>query len=83
MAEISVRQLYRDTQSKLRMKWVAGLDGGGNLLTSDTVTKPSLALIGHLNFVHPNRVQVLGCAEMDYLRSLEIADLKRASANLS
>ena len=71
MAEISVAQLYKDTRRNLRLTWVAGLAGGSNTLTSETVTKPSLALIGHLNFVHPNRVQVLGCAEMDYLRSLD------------
>ena len=82
MAEISVAKLYRDTYRKLRLKWVAGQDGGDNPLTSDTVTKPSLALIGHLNFVHPNRVQVLGCAEMDYLRSLSAADMKQSIANL-
>ena len=82
MAQISVSQFYRDTRKKLRMKWVAGLDGGENLLTSDTVSKPSLALIGHLNFVHPNRVQVLGCAEMDYLRNLKSGELERAISNL-
>lgn len=82
MAQISVAKLYRDTYRKLRLKWVAGQDGGDNPLTSDTVTKPSLALIGHLNFVHPNRVQVLGCAEMDYLRSLSSADMKQSIANL-
>jgi HPr kinase/phosphorylase len=82
MAEISVAKLYRDTYRKLRLKWVAGQDGGDNPLTSDTVTKPSLALIGHLNFVHPNRVQVLGCAEMDYLRSLGNADMKQSIHNL-
>ena len=82
MAQISVAELYRETRRKLRLTWVAGLDGGDNRLTSDTVTKPSLALIGHLNFVHPNRVQVLGCAEMDYLRSLKSKDMKRAIDNL-
>jgi HPr kinase/phosphorylase len=82
MSEISVAQLYEDTRRKLRLTWVAGLDGGSNLLASDTVTKPSLALIGHLNFVHPNRVQVLGCAEMDYLRSLNAVGRKQAIANL-
>jgi HPr kinase/phosphorylase len=82
MANISVDQLYRDVRRKLHLTWVAGNDGGGNLLSSDTVTKPSLALIGHLNFVHPNRVQVLGCAEMDYLRSLNAVDEKQAIANL-
>lgn len=82
MAEISVAQLYRDTRRNLKLTWVAGASGGDNLLTSETVSKPSLALIGHLNFVHPNRVQVLGCAEMDYLRSLAPKELDRAISNL-
>src|SRR5574343_1129163 len=82
MAEISVAKLYRDMSRKLRLKWVAGLGGGDNPLTSDTVTKPSLALVGHLNFVHPNRVQVLGCAEMDYLASLSILAMQQAVSNL-
>jgi len=82
MAQITVAQLHHETRHKLRLKWVAGLEGGDNLLTSDAVTKPSLALIGHLNFVHPNRVQVLGCAEMDYLRSLDTKGLKQAITNL-
>ena len=82
MGRISVAELYRNTRRSLKLKWVAGLDGGDNKLTSDTVTKPSLALIGHLNFVHPNRVQVLGCAEMDYLRSLTAKDMKQAITNL-
>lgn len=82
MAQISVTEFYRNTQRKLRLVWVAGKRGGDNLLTSDTVTKPSLALIGHLNFVHPNRVQVLGCAEMDYLRHLDTGGMKQAVTNL-
>ena len=82
MAEISVDQLYKDTRRNLKLLWVAGLDGGANQLTSETVSKPSLALIGHLNFVHPNRVQVLGCAEMDYLRSLKPKELQTAIGNL-
>lgn len=82
MAEISVEKLYRDTRRNLKLTWVAGLSGGGNTLSSDTVSKPSLALIGHLNFVHPNRVQVLGCAEMDYLRSLKSKEMLQAIGNL-
>lgn len=82
MSQITVTELYRATRRKLRLSWVGGLDGGGNLLTSQAVSKPSLALIGHLNFVHPNRVQVLGCAEMDYLRGLDAKALKQAIANL-
>ena len=79
---INVAELFKQTRLKLKLNWIAGLNGGSNSLTSETVSKPSLALIGHLNFVHPNRVQVLGCAEMDYLRSLKTADADGAIANL-
>ena len=82
MAQINVTELFKQTHRKLKLKWIAGLNGGLNTLTSQAVTKPSLALIGHLNFVHPNRVQVMGCAEMDYLRSLPVANAERAIANL-
>lgn len=79
---VTVAELFRRAAERLRLSWVAGRSGGERLLTSDTVQKPSLALIGHLNFVHPNRVQVLGCAEMDYLRQLSDAALAGAVDNL-
>ncbi|MDP2231896.1 HPr(Ser) kinase/phosphatase [Methylotenera sp.] len=82
MAQINVAELFKQTRRKLKLNWIAGLDGGFNSLTSETVSKPSLALIGHLNFVHPNRVQVLGCAEMDYLQSLQTAEANSAIKNL-
>lgn len=82
MAQINVSELFKQTRRKLKLQWIAGLNGGSNTLTSQAVTKPSLALIGHLNFVHPNRVQVMGCAEMDYLRSLQAVDAERAISNL-
>lgn len=82
MPQISVQRLFDDTRVKLELSWVAGMTGGERVLTSETVSKPSLALIGHLNFVHPNRVQVLGCAEMDYLRGLDEAGLNQAIDHL-
>lgn len=82
MAQINVAELFKQTRRKLKLNWVAGVNGGSKTLTSVTVSKPSLALIGHLNFVHPNRVQVLGCAEMDYLRSLPDEEAARSIENL-
>jgi len=82
MSQISVQQLFDETAENLGLSWVSGHAGGAKLLTSETVQKPTLALIGHLNFVHPNRVQVLGCAEMDYLRSLDSVALEKSVENL-
>lgn len=82
MPQITVNRLFEETRQKLDLSWIAGRNGAAKLLTSETVQKPSLALIGHLNFVHPNRVQVLGAAEMDYLRSLSAENLQQAINNL-
>ena len=60
LSQATVAELFAATRQPLQLSWLAGQAGGARLLTSETVQKPTLALIGHLNFVHPNRVQVLG-----------------------
>lgn len=79
---VSVDTLFRDVAKQLDLQWVAGRNGGQRTLSSETVQKPALALIGHLNFMHPNRVQVLGCAEMDYLQGLSASNLQDAIDDL-
>ncbi len=79
---VTVAELFRQAGERLRLSWLAGRSGGDKMLNSDTVQKPTLALVGHLNYVHPNRVQVMGCAEMDYLRRLSPSDLALSIDNL-
>ena len=82
ISHVSVETLFRDMAEQLGLQWLAGRDGGQRTLSSETIQKPTLALIGHLNFVHPNRVQVLGPAEMGYLRSLSESGLQDAIDHL-
>lgn len=79
---VTVAELFHRAGERLQLSWLAGRSGGDKMLNSDTVQKPALALVGHLNYVHPNRVQVMGCAEMDYLRGLSPPDLALAIDNL-
>ena len=65
ISHVSVESLFHDMAEQLGLQWVAGRDGGRRSLSSETIQKPTLALIGHLKFVHPNRVQGLGCAALD------------------
>ncbi len=81
MPSISVRRLYQDNQNKLKMAWSAGTAGADNRISIDA-DKPVLALVGHLNFIHPNQVQVLGVAEVDYLKRLETSDAQTSFAEL-
>lgn len=79
MPSISVRKLFQDNQERLQLSWAAGTSGSDNRIGVED-GKMQFALVGHLNFIHPNKVQVLGVTEVEYLNKLEAAD---ASARLS
>jgi len=70
MAQVNIRQLFEDKQARLELSRVAGTDGNDRLITSDEVNAANNGLIGHLNLVHPNWVQVLSEIELDYVRNL-------------
>lgn len=79
---VTVDKLFRDNVDALDLNWLTGQDGGRRSLTSDALHKTNLAPIGHLNLVHPNRVQVLGSPEMIYLRKLSADALEEALHHL-
>ncbi|MFH2134227.1 MAG: HPr(Ser) kinase/phosphatase [Pseudomonadota bacterium] len=81
MAQVNIRQLFRDKQERLGLTWVAG-DGSERTLDSETVSASNWGLIGHLNLVHPNWIQVLSNTELDYLHDLSPADLATSLATL-
>jgi HPr kinase/phosphorylase len=79
---LTADDLFEAQQAPLKLSWLAGHGGKRRLLEPATAKFPGLALVGHLNFVHPNRVQVLGRAEIKYLDTLDPAVRKQAIHNL-
>jgi HPr kinase/phosphorylase len=68
--QVSVDRFFADNQSRLGLSWDAGRQGGNRVLTGDAALKPTIGQVGHMNFIHPFRVQILGAAELAYLRGL-------------
>lgn len=64
-----VNALFSRYQERLALKWIAGNEGGQRQLGCTDQT-PGKSLIGHLNTIHPNRLQILGQLELDYLAEL-------------
>ncbi len=79
MLQINVAQLYEDNREKLGLAWLGGKAGGTTLLRRDSTDVASLA--GHLNLIHPNRIQVLGNHEIAHLAAFEEAELFRMLGN--
>jgi HPr kinase/phosphorylase len=82
MPHLSVEQLFKDKREKLDLTWVAGEESGRRSLGSDSLARPGIGLIGHLNLIHPHRLQVLGAAEISYLKSLDRDSLQQAIERL-
>jgi len=73
MPQVSISRLFEDTREKLRLTWVAGRNGADKGIDSELTKDSSQGLVGHLNFIHPNLIQVLGESEVNYLSTLEAA----------
>jgi HPr kinase/phosphorylase len=80
MLQISVAQLYEDNRDKLGLAWIGGKSGGTNRLRRDSADQA--ALVGHLNLIHPNRIQVLGNHETAHLAAFGEAELFQMLGNL-
>lgn len=60
-------ETYRD---KLKMELIVGDRGMNRLIHEGTINRPALALTGFFKYFAHKRVQVLGAAEMTYLKTL-------------
>src|SRR5207249_8667692 len=57
----------------LALELIAGRSGIDRRITNPRIQKPALALTGYTAHVHPERLQVLGLTEIDYLETLDAA----------
>jgi len=78
MTQVNIRQLFQDKQARLGLSRVAGADGTERIIDSEEVNASNKGLIGHLNLIHPNWIQVLSKTELDYLRDLKPSELESA-----
>ena len=62
--------LRSPTLGSLGLKLVAGHKGLGRPIDWPRVQKPGLAIAGFMDYVKPNRVQILGASEFNYLKTL-------------
>ncbi len=71
----TARQLFDGVSERLELQWSAGIRGEARTFetvgdeTGAKARRPSLA--GYLNVIYPNKVQIIGGEELDYLDGLD------------
>lgn len=83
MEPISIARLFEDNREKLNLEWLAGRGGGAREIRSELLEDSAEGLIGHLNLIHPQLIQVLGPSEIAYLEALGPHACERALAGLA
>jgi len=67
---LSAESIIINLASKIELKWAAGAEDPERPLHEVDVSQHA-TLIGHLNLIHNNIIQVIGKTECDYLQSLD------------
>ena len=68
--DASVGTLFETLQDKLGLKWLGSRLGESRIIQNPEAKNIGTALVGHLNLIHPNQVQVIGTTEIRYLDRL-------------
>lgn len=76
MPQISITQLFEENREKLGLTWKSGTGGDDKKSIHETVSQTNQGLIGHLNFIHHNWIQVLSKVEADHLNQLDSKSLE-------
>lgn len=66
---LDVKSLFEENAATLKLSFLTGQAGASKRIAVQSVE--SADLIGHLNLIHPNRIQVMGTAEVVYYNRLD------------
>ncbi|QRN41748.1 MAG: HPr kinase/phosphorylase [Neisseriaceae bacterium] len=73
MPSLSVRRLYQDNQKKIQLSWIAGSSNSDSKI-SLAENNTTRSFVGHFNFVHPNKIQVIGLSEYEFIQNKSVQD---------
>lgn len=78
MPLVSVAQLFTENKDSLKLDWMDGQHYAETTLDTSFINQSNEGLIGHLNFYHPNWIQIFSRTEARYFESM--AEAERAAA---
>jgi HPr kinase/phosphorylase len=68
---VTANVLFDQHKARLKINWIAGHRGRDKQISGRAYNLQQHALIGHLNLIHPNRIQIIGRFEHTYFAGLD------------
>jgi HPr kinase/phosphorylase len=71
MERLTARELFDKVSDRLALRWIGGEQGEKRTIapTDRNARRPSLA--GYLNIIYPNKIQIIGTEELNWLNGLD------------
>ena len=68
---LRARELFEELGDRLELRWLSGQRGAERLIERGEHLSRRPSLAGYLNVIHPNKVQIIGSAELAWLDGLD------------
>jgi HPr kinase/phosphorylase len=73
--QLIVAQLFERNRKRLQLNWICGALNRAITITRDDISPADL--VGHLNLIHPDRIQVLGSPEISWASKQPVERVSR------
>ena len=71
LRRITARELHDQLRERFQLRWIAGPRGESRVLEPGEHLQRRPSLVGFLNIIYPNRIQLIGSEELRYLDGLD------------
>jgi HPr kinase/phosphorylase len=71
MERLTARELFDRVGSRLSLRWVAGQRGESRAIVPAEKRARRPSLVGYLNIIYPNKIQIVGSEELAWLDGLD------------
>ena len=71
MDRVTAREIFDAVSERLALRWVSGMRGENRVIEPVGAQTRRPSLVGYLNIIYPNTVQIIGTEELNYLDGLD------------
>jgi len=71
MERLTARELFDKVSDRLALRWAAGQQGENRAIVPAEKQPRRPSLVGYLNIIYPNKIQIIGAEELNWLDGLD------------
>lgn len=68
--QVTILEVFEALEQRLSLNWIASLQSTRRVIKHSANESQTETLAGPLNYIHPNRLQIIGQTELDYLNDM-------------